>query len=126
MGLEKLMNCPFCSKQEVVARNEHAYLIYDKHPVTQGHLLVITARHVEDFFSTAESERHAMLALAQEARALLARTFAPAGYNIGVNIGAAAGQTIMHVHMHIIPRYSGDTPSPRGGVRGVIPDKQSY
>jgi diadenosine tetraphosphate (Ap4A) HIT family hydrolase len=67
-----------------------------------------------------------MLALAEEARALLARTYAPAGYNIGVNIGAAAGQTIMYVHMHVIPRYSGDTPSPRGGVRGVIPDKQSY
>jgi diadenosine tetraphosphate (Ap4A) HIT family hydrolase len=120
------VNCPFCSKQDTVASNELAYLIYDKHPVTQGHLLVITRRHVEDLFSTTGSERDAMLALAEQAKALLDRTYAPAGYNLGVNIGGAAGQTIMHVHMHVIPRYRGDTPIPRGGVRGVIPGKQSY
>ena len=69
-------------------------------------------------------ERDAMLALAEQAKALLDRTYAPAGYNLGVNIGGAAGQTIMHVH--VIPRYRGDTPIPRGGVRGVIPGKESY
>lgn len=120
------MSCPFCNHAAAVARNEHAFLIYDRNPVTEGHLLVVTHRHVEDFFATSVDERHAMLALAQEGKALLDRTCAPAGYNIGVNVGAVAGQTIMHVHMHVIPRYGGDTPNPRGGVRGVIPGKQSY
>jgi diadenosine tetraphosphate (Ap4A) HIT family hydrolase len=67
-----------------------------------------------------------MLKLVEEGKSLLDRVYAPAGYNIGVNVGEAAGQTINHVHMHVIPRYRGDTPNPRGGVRGVIPDNQSY
>lgn len=120
------MDCPFCNNKDAVSRNEHAYLIYDKHPVTRGHLLVVTIRHVADFFSTTWNERHAMLKLVDEAKMLLDEAYAPTGYNIGVNVGEAAGQTIMHAHMHVIPRYRGDTPSPRGGVRGVILGKQSY
>jgi diadenosine tetraphosphate (Ap4A) HIT family hydrolase len=121
-----LMGCPFCEHTDAISRNEHAYLIYDRNPVTTGHLLVITVRHVEDFFATTWDERQAMLKLIEEGKSLLDRVYAPAGYNIGVNVGEAAGQTINHVHMHVIPRYRGDTPNPRGGVRGVIPDNQSY
>jgi diadenosine tetraphosphate (Ap4A) HIT family hydrolase len=104
-----------------VLRNEHAYARYDKYPVNPGHLLVIARRHLPDFFQTSLAERHAMLALMDQAKALLDEKFSPQGYNIGVNVGETAGQTIMHVHVHLIPRYRGDTPDPRGGIRGVIP-----
>jgi diadenosine tetraphosphate (Ap4A) HIT family hydrolase len=119
-------NCPFCAQQTPLARNEHAFMIYDRYPVIQGHLLIVTARHVESFFETTPDERQAMLRLMDEAKLLLDETYAPQGYNIGVNIGETAGQTIKHAHVHVIPRYRGDTPNPRGGVRGVIPGRQSY
>ena len=83
-------------------------------------------RHVANFFTATTTERQAMLELVEEAKPLLDETVAPAGYNVGTNIGEAAGQTIMQAHIHVIPRYRGDTPNPRGGVRGVIPGKQSY
>ena len=120
------MDCPFCNRKDVLLRNEEAYLIYDTNPVTNGHLLVVTEKHVEHFFTATANQREAMLKLVDEAKRLLDESFAPAGYNIGTNIGEAAGQTIMHAHIHVIPRYRGDTANPRGGVRGVIPGKQSY
>lgn len=86
----------------------------------------MTRRHVADFFETTDDERQALLTLLQQAKDLLQREHEPDGFNVGVNVGEAAGQTIPHVHIHLIPRYRGDTPHPRGGVRGVIPDKQSY
>lgn len=98
----------------------------DINPVTAGHLLVISRRHVADFFETTAAERAALLALLLKAKAWLTRAYAPDGFNVGVNVGVAAGQTIPHVHIHLIPRYFGDTPNPRGGVRGVISDKQAY
>lgn len=119
-------DCPFCSAQDAVLGNERVYARFDKYPVTRGHLLVITRRHVADFFATSTEERAAMLALIDQAKAMLDERFAPHGYNLGVNVGEVAGQTIPHVHLHVIPRYRGDTPNPRGGVRGVIPEKQSY
>ena len=118
--------CPFCGRHEALARNEHAYMIYDRYPVSRGHVLVITARHRQNFFETSREERQAMLRLIDEAKTLLDEALAPQGYNIGVNVGETAGQTIMHYHVHVIPRYRGDVPSPRGGVRAVIPGKQSY
>jgi len=118
--------CPFCTPGDDVLANEHAMVRYDINPVTPGHLLVLTRRHVADFFGTTPDERAALLALLQRAKVLLQRERSPDGFNIGVNVGDAAGQTIPHVHVHLIPRYRGDTPNPRGGVRGVIPDKQSY
>lgn len=124
--MTKLKGCPFCVVQEAIAQNEHAYARLDKYPVNPGHVLVIPRRHVGSFFETSWPEKQAMLNLVDEMKVLLDRQFAPAGYNIGVNIGETAGQTIMHVHLHLIPRYQGDTPNPRGGVRGVIPGKQSY
>jgi diadenosine tetraphosphate (Ap4A) HIT family hydrolase len=126
MGPADASSCPFCAGDGVVMRNALAYVRFDKNPVTQGHCLIIPFRHVADFFATNVDERAAMLALAEEARAILERDFAPQGYNLGVNVGEAAGQTIGHVHLHLIPRYAGDVANPRGGVRGVIPARQDY
>lgn len=118
--------CPFCGIDSPVVANAHAFALYDKFPVSRGHMLIVTRRHVESWFETTPEERQAMFALADEAHALLQRDFGAAGFNLGVNVGAVAGQTIPHVHLHLIPRYPGDTALPRGGVRGVIPGKQSY
>ena len=98
----------------------------DINPVASGHLLIITRRHVADFFEATATERASLMALLLEAKAWLAREYAPDGFNVGVNIGLASGPTIPHVHVQLIPRYLGDTPNSRGGVRGVIPDKQTY
>ena len=119
-------DCPFCSNVPPVLANEQAYALFDKNPLSPGHLLLITRRHVPDFFDTSLEERHALLALLQQAKTLLDEKFSPQGYNFGVNVGETAGQTIMHVHVHLMPRYTGDTPAPRGGVRGAIPGKRSY
>jgi len=118
--------CPFCSDEGAVLANGLAFALPDRYPVTPGHLLVIPYRHVADYFHTTLFERRAMLALLDLARRMLDERHAPQGYNIGVNVGEAAGQTVMHVHLHLIPRYAGDVANPRGGVRGVIPAKQSY
>lgn len=121
-----MQHCPFCQPNGVLLENDLAYVIEDANPVNPGHLLVIPRSHNADFFLITEAERVAVLKLLDEAKHHLDRQHAPAGYNIGVNVGEAAGQTIPHVHMHLIPRYRGDMPNPRGGVRGVIPSRQSY
>jgi diadenosine tetraphosphate (Ap4A) HIT family hydrolase len=109
-----------------VLENELAYVRRDLYPVSPGHLLIIPRRHVSDWFDLDITEREAILVLAEEARALLANECSPDGFNIGVNVGEAAGQTVWHAHLHLIPRYSGDVPNPRGGVRALIPSKQQY
>ena len=118
--------CPFCSLEGALLRNQLAYARYDRFPVAAGHLLIIPLRHVADFFSTTIDERNAIVALIDPARMLIEREHRPDGYNLGVNVGEAAGQTIFHVHLHVIPRYTGDVLNPRGGVRGVIPSRQNY
>lgn len=119
--------CPFCTPTRTpVLANEYGYAIPDKYPVSPGHTLIIPHRHTAGFFDLKPAERRGLFDLVDKARALLDSQHRPDGYNIGVNIGKVAGQTVMHVHIHLIPRYAGDTPHPRGGVRGVIPDKQSY
>ena len=118
--------CPFCVEGNAIFRNDLAYVRYDKYPVTPGHLLVIPRRHVADFFDTDSKEKLAIFALLDEAKQYLANKYSPDGYNVGVNVGEVAGQTVMHVHLHLIPRFQGDTPNPRGGVRGVIPTQQNY
>ena len=118
--------CPFCKTGSVVLQNRLAFALYDRSPVTPGHLLLIPWRHVSDWFETTDEERRDLFALADEARALLLRDRKPDGFNLGVNVGQAAGQTVFHVHLHLIPRYEGDVAKPRGGVRGVIPAKQNY
>lgn len=99
---------------------------YDLYPVSPGHLLVIPRRHVASWFDLTPAEQTAVLALADLAKDLPDETYAPDGYNLGINCGEAAGQTVMHVHLHVIPRYTGDVPNPRGGIRAVIAAKQDY
>ena len=98
----------------------------DKNPVTPGHALVIPLRHEPNFLAIRHEEIEAIWTLVGEAKALIDRQFHPDGYNLGVNVGELAGQTIGHAHLHLIPRYRGDTENPRGGVRSVIPAKQQY
>lgn len=109
-----------------VLRNELAFAVYDRTPVNPGHLLLIPHRHVADWFDCTPQEQQALLALAAEGRALLLCERRPDGFNLGVNCGKAAGQSIFHVHLHLIPRYAGDMDDPLGGVRGVIPARQKY
>jgi diadenosine tetraphosphate (Ap4A) HIT family hydrolase len=120
--------CPFCAlpAERVLLRNDAAVTVRDAYPVTPGHTLVIPMRHFASFFDATPLERQAMLALLDVAKQELQAEFGPAGYNIGINDGAAAGQTIGHLHIHLIPRYPGDGPDPRGGVRWVIPNKADY
>jgi len=119
-------SCIFCKPELVVLENELAYVRRDSYPVSPGHLLVVTYRHIADYFDTTEEERAAMLKLVWQARDYLMDTHSPDAFNVGVNCGVAAGQSVPHVHIHLIPRYKGDMDDPRGGVRGVIPSKQKY
>jgi diadenosine tetraphosphate (Ap4A) HIT family hydrolase len=122
------MKCPFCNPpdEDVVARNDLCYARRDGFPVSRGHLLVIPFRHTPDFFSMTPEERGALVDLVASCKDLISQEFSPAGYNIGFNVGTVAGQTVMHCHCHVIPRYVGDVPDPRGGVRGVVPGKRGY
>lgn len=119
-------NCPFCTRFEDVLANELAHARYDKYPVSDGHILIIPHRHVSNYFDLTSEERMAMFELLDEAKVLLDKERTPDGYNIGINVGEAAGQSVWHVHAHLIPRYTGDIDDPKGGVRGVIPEKQKY
>ena len=120
--------CPFCTlpPARLLATRATAIAIRDAFPVSPGHTLIIPKRHVASFFDITDAERADLLALLSFVRDDLDREFHPAGYNIGINDGAAAGQTVPHLHIHLIPRYAGDQPDPRGGVRWVIPDKSAY
>ena len=121
------MTCPFCGDGlNILRENELAYAIYDKYPVSRGHILIIPKRHVSSYFDTTPEERPAMEALLDESKTLLAETHSPGGYNIRINVGQAAGQTIFHVPLHVTPRYEGDLDDLRGGVTGVIPEKRIY
>ena len=121
-------SCPFCAipRDQVLIEHPLALAKRDGYPVSKGHKLIIPRRHVASFFETTEEERQAMLKLLDEMKARLDREHKPDGYNIGINNGPAAGQTVMHLHMHLIPRYAGDTADARGGVRWIFPDKAAY
>jgi diadenosine tetraphosphate (Ap4A) HIT family hydrolase len=120
--------CPFCPPKdhEILATHALAVAVSDSFPLTRGHALVVPRRHVASFFELTAEERHAMLGLLDRAKAVIDSKHAPDAYNIGINDGAAAGQTVMHVHMHLIPRYKGDVDDPRGGVRWIFPRKADY
>ena len=119
--------CLFCTEPQGVSLNDKlAYSARDSNAVSPGHTVVIPRRHVASFFELTSEEINACMALINEERKLLDEEFKPDGYNIGVNIGQAAGQSISHVHIHIIPRYTGDVENPQGGVRHVIPGKGHY
>ena len=122
-------NCPFCkfeSEREIIASSPLSVAFFDGFPVSPGHALIIPQRHVSSFFDLSQEERQDLLNLADKVKRIVEERYHPDGYNIGINVGEAAGQSIFHVHMHLIPRYQGDVPNPRGGVRGVIPAKQNY
>lgn len=123
-----LAACPFCSipRERVLHERDTAFAVRDGFPVSPGHTLIILRRHSGSFFEITEAERADLMALLATARYDLEREFRPAGYNIGINDGAAAGQTVPHLHIHLIPRYAGDRDDPRGGVRWVLPDKAAY
>jgi diadenosine tetraphosphate (Ap4A) HIT family hydrolase len=118
--------CPFCNCKAPVLENSLACATYDLYPVNNGHLLVTPKRHYADFFDSTKEELDAIFSLIWEAKRMLDAEYTPDGYNIGVNCGIPSGQTIMHLHVHLIPRYTGDVEDPTGGVRGVIPAKQKY
>ena len=120
--------CPFCTlpPERILQRNASGMLVRDGFPVSPGHSLVIPRRHVGSFFELTEVERSDLLALLDQAKQVLDALHQPDGYNIGINDGAAAGQTVPHLHIHLISRYQGDLPDPRGGVRWVIPAKAVY
>jgi diadenosine tetraphosphate (Ap4A) HIT family hydrolase len=120
--------CPFCSvpAERVIDSVDLAFAIEDAFPVSPGHTLIVSRRHVESFFELKEDEVAAIFALVHRLKARLDNRDRPAGFNVGINIGPVAGQTIMHVHVHLIPRFLADVPEPRGGVRNVVPGKGPY
>lgn len=113
---------------EWIAHNELAFAVFDRFPVSPGHALVVTRRLVPTWFDATAQEQAALMGLVNTVRNILDNSLKPVpdGYNVGFNCGSAAGQTVPHVHIHVIPRYSGDLPDPRGGVRNVIPHRGNY
>jgi diadenosine tetraphosphate (Ap4A) HIT family hydrolase len=130
--------CPFCNPDPswIIASNPHAFAKHDAFPLTPGHTLIIPKRHIVSLFEATREEQAAMLELLGEMRQQLltpqlpfekgGHTTVPDAFNIGINDGAAAGQTVMHLHIHLIPRHAGDTSDPRGGVRWIFPHKAKY
>jgi len=125
-------DCIFCNIEQTVDKDRIVYqdsswiAIYDNYPVSKGHVLLIPKRHCETYFDLNYVELVSLGVTIGVIKFILNNKFNPDGYNIGVNCGEAAGQTVKHCHIHIIPRYKGDMEDPRGGVRGVIPEKQKY
>ncbi|MFT5729241.1 MAG: diadenosine tetraphosphate (Ap4A) HIT family hydrolase [Desulforhopalus sp.] len=125
-----IKDCLFCLasiKMVIEDKYKTVIAIKDRHPVTKGHLLIIPLRHVEDYFSLTALEKYdADKLITSCKKTIIDHDPSVTGFNIGINCGESAGQTIFHCHIHLIPRRDGDTPSPRGGVRGVIPERMSY
>ena len=118
--------CLFCRPRGVTRQNALAYCTRDTYPVSPGHSLVIPFRHCSDFFDLTSEEMAACAELLVAARKDLEAEQKPDGYNVGVNVGRAGGQSVLHVHLHLIPRYAGDHPNPQGGIRQIIPWKADY
>lgn len=114
------------SEDRIIHRGTHFFLIRDIYPVSPGHTLIITNVLKKDYFELSEEELSELPLMIQKAKELIELEFQPNGYNIGMNCGESAGQTVFHFHCHVIPRYNDDMEDPRGGVRGVIPEKQKY
>ena len=125
---ENELRCPFCNipQDRVIYEDDLITAFWDVFPVSPGHALLIPKRHVATWFDASEEEQLHLLRGVNRVREIIEQRHAPAGYNIGVNVGQAAGQTVFHLHLHVIPRYDGDTPDPTGGVRHVIPGKGNY
>lgn len=121
-------DCPFChlEKSRIRLESEFAAAFLDGFPVAQGHTLVIPKRHVASLFDLPDEEQAAVWRLVARMRASLVAELQPDGFNVGLNDGTAAGQTVMHAHVHVIPRRLGDVADPMDGVRWIIPDKAAY
>lgn len=122
------MNCSFCTmpKENIVLENKYAKAFYDKYPVQKGHLLIVPKRHATTYFDATEDEIAAIHQLIRKGKESIDSEYQPDGYNVGVNVGEFGGQTVMHLHFHLIPRYSGDIEDPRGGIRKAIPNLVPY
>jgi diadenosine tetraphosphate (Ap4A) HIT family hydrolase len=123
-----MSDCPFCTlpRQRILFASDLGLVVRDAFPISPGHTLIIPKRHVGSFFDLSLDEREDLMSLLATAKANVEAECKPDGYNIGINDGPAAGQTVPHLHIHLIPRYKGDIPDPRGGVRWIIPDKADY
>lgn len=122
-----LPKCIFCSpEREILAESALAIAVFDSYPVSPGHALVLPRRHVTTIFDMASDEYDECFRLVRGLKEVLLQRFSPDGFNVGANCGEAGGQSVWHAHIHVIPRYKGDVPNPRGGVRAVIPIKASY
>jgi len=123
-------NCPFCcigkDEREIILENESAVAIYDAYPVNKGHALIIPKRHCANYFEMSQTEKIDCWELVDKVKVVIDRLYHPPGYNVGINVNETAGQTIFHVHIHLIPRYVGDVEEPRGGVRGVVWERRGY
>lgn len=123
------LECPFCNpdlERELIVESATAYAIYDKFPVNDGHALIIPKKHCANYFDLTFREQSACVFMLNKVKEIIEKKFKPNGFNVGININETAGQTVPHVHIHLIPRYKNDVENPRGGVRGVIPNKQNY
>ena len=120
--------CPFCNPtlERLFFADSVVMGLWDGFPVSPGHALIVPRRHVPTWFDASSEEKLALTKAIERAKTEIEKAHSPHGYNIGINVGAAAGQTIFHLHVHVIPRYRGDIPDPRGGVRHVIPAKANY
>jgi diadenosine tetraphosphate (Ap4A) HIT family hydrolase len=122
-------NCPFCNPdagREIITESATVYALLDKYPVSPGHTLIIPKKHIANYFELPERSKHACWLVVDRVKELLNQRFKPDGFNIGINIGKDGGQTVPHVHIHLIPRYTGDVLDPVGGVRNIIPGKGKY
>ena len=121
--------CRFCNAKpgrRVMIEGKYGFAAFDRHPASEGHFLVIPYRHFPDYFDISAEEREELWDMVAEGRKIVDEKHAPDGYNIGINVGKWAGQSIPHLHIHVIPRYQGDVENPKGGVRGVIPANKLY
>ena len=116
-----MKDCVFCQKprSEILCENQLAKAFYDQYPVNQGHVLITPKRHVETFFEASPEELSAINELIFNVKEIIDERYKPDGYNIGINVNSAGGQTIFHLHFHVIPRYSGDVVNPKGGIRKI-------
>ena len=122
-------DCSFCnpdSQRELILESSTVYAMFDKFPVSKGHALIIPKNHCADYFELTFQEQSACWHMLNSVKQIVEKKFNPDGFNIGININESAGQTVPHTHIHLIPRYKGDVKEPRGGVRGVIPEKKNY
>ncbi len=127
--IRRNVDCPFCnpdSERELILESATAYALFDKYPVSRGHALIIPKRHCTNYFQLSFKEQSACWFISNKVKEILIEDFTPDGFNVGINVNEAAGQTVPHVHIHLIPRYFGDVEFPEGGVRGVIPGKRYY